>query len=161
MIKFFVGIGVVIFTTYFGRFLAKKYRIKKQFFFEMDRFNNCLLEELAYTKRPFEEFYQRNAFQGEFGMLIQEVLQNRAQRKKTGISTANYSFLNKDELGFISEYFQAVGRGDSSAQKVYFHSAKNRLESLKIEGEKNDKKYTELYTKLGFLAGLAILIVLA
>ena len=51
-----------------------------------------------------------------------------------------------------------IGKGDSNSQKNYFTSVKETLSKLKKEAEENNKKYGDLYVKLGFLCGLLILI---
>ncbi len=158
--KIIVGIAVVVFTTYCGWFLSRKYRRRKKFFFDMQEFNLCFLEEIGYAKRPFEVFCARRHYTGEFGELIEDVLTRRAEKKTTKMPMDEYTFLSLDERAFVGEYFQTVGRADSQSQKGYFSGAKLKLDSLKTKGEDDSKKYTDLYTKLGFLAGLAIMIVL-
>ena len=158
--KIIVGIAVVVFTTYCGWFLSRKYRRRKQFFADMQEFNLSFLEEIGYAKRPFESFCARKHYAGEFGELIEDVLARRLEKKTTKIPMDEYSFLSADERVFVGEYFQTVGRADSQSQKGYFSSAKIKLDSLKSKGDDDSKKYTDLYTKLGFLAGLAMMIVL-
>jgi stage III sporulation protein AB len=118
------------------------------------------LEEIIYTKRPFEEFCQKRITTGEFSELLIEELTRRAKRRTMPIDLTEYSFLSQDEKQFFTEYFSAFGRGDSLSQKGYFTQAGNRLESLKLKAEEECKKYVELYTKMGFLCGLALLIIL-
>lgn len=159
MIKFAVGIAVVIFSTYCGRMFAKKYRVRKIFFTDMYAFNVRLLEEIAYAKRPLEDFCRRYATDGAFGGLLKELLEHRARRKTLDIDLGEYTFLFSDEKRFVQEYVAAIGRADSHSQKAYFSQAGNRLQSLKTKGEEECKSRMDLYTKLGFLAGLAVLII--
>ena len=158
--KIIVGIAVVVFTTYCGWFLSRRYRRRKQFFKDMQEFNLSFLEEVGYSKRPFELFCARRAYAGDFGCLLEDVVSRRLERKTTKPSMDEYAFLTTDERVFVEEYFQAAGRGDTQAQKGYFSNAKIKLDSLKTKGEEDGKKYTDLYTKLGFLAGLAMMIIL-
>lgn len=158
--KIVVGIAVVIFTTYCGWFLSRKYRRRKQFFSDMQEFNLSFLEEVGYSKRPFELFCTRKPYDSDFGTLLEEILSQRIEHKTTKATMDDYAFLSPDERAFVGEYFQAAGRSDSQSQKGYFSNAKIKLESLKTKGEYDGKKYTDLYTKLGFLAGLAIMIIL-
>ena len=160
MIRFLLGIFIVLFTTFCGNLLARKYKRRKTFFQEAATFNEGFLEELVYTKRPFEEFCQKRHFVGEFSQLLSEELTRRARKRTTPLDLTEYTFLDRDERGFFSEYFSAFGRGDSLSQKGYFTQAGNRLQALKTKAEDDNKKYVELYTKMGFLCGLAILSVL-
>lgn len=158
--KIIIGIAVVVFTTYCGWFLSRRYRRRKQFFKDMQEFNLSFLEEVGYSKRPFELFCARRTYAGDFGCLLEDVVSRRLERKTTKPSMDEYAFLTADERVFVEEYFQAAGRGDTQAQKGYFSNAKIKLDSLKTKGEEDGKKYTDLYTKLGFLAGLAMMIIL-
>ncbi len=159
MIKFAVGIAVVIFSTYCGRMFAMKYKLRKIFFADMYAFNVRLLEEISYAKRPLEDFCRRYMTNRLFGMLLKDLLEHRARRKSLDIDLGEYTFLLGDEKQFVQEYVAAIGRADSQSQKAYFLQAGNRLQSLKTKGEEECKSRTDLYTKLGFLAGLAVLII--
>lgn len=160
MIKFLVGISVVVFTTYCGRFFAKKYRLRKNFFQQAASFNVFFLEEISYSKRSFEELCARFRFSGEFQEVINLEISRRAQRKSSPIELDEFTFLSTDERAFFREYFLAIGRGDTQSQKGYFSNAANSLESFKNQAVSDCNKYMDLYTKLGFLLGLALLIFL-
>ena len=160
MIKFTVGILLVVFTTYCGRCFAKKYRLRKAFFEQADSFNIAFLEELNYTKRPFEEFSLKGGYSGDFKSLIYDEMKRREMRKTSMLTLEEYSFLTSDERRFFSEYFAAIGKGDSLSQKAYYSRAENSIKSLKIQAVEECKKHLDLYTKMGFILGLAILIIL-
>ena len=159
MIQFAVGIAVVIFSTYCGRAMAKRYKLRKGFFLEMYEFNTQFLTELGYAKRPLQELVLSYPSKGEFGELLKEVLRRRFERKKLPVDLTAYTYLTDDEKRFVLEYFQSLGKGDANSQKIYFSHVENSLQALKIKAEDECTKKTELYTKLGFLAGLAILII--
>ena len=160
MLRFVVGLAVVAFTTICGNFLSGKYKKRKRLFQEASSFNEGFLEEIIYTKRPFEEFCQKRITTGDFSALLIEELTRREKRRTTPLDLSEYTFLLPDEKRFFAEYFSAFGRGDSLSQKGYFSQARNHLQALKQKAEEECKKYVELYTKMGFLCGLAILIIL-
>lgn len=160
MLRFIVGIAVVMFLTFCGKLLARKYRERKYFFTEMFAFNVRFLEEVGYTKRPLEEFALPYKGQGPFSELLQRIVSARKVHRTTELNLSEYSFLSADEKRFVLEYFSAVGRGDAASQKSCFSQYGNTLLSLKSKGEEDCKKYEDLYTKLGFLLGLAVLIIL-
>ena len=159
MVQFAVGLAVVIFSTYCGRAMAKRYKLRKCFFSEMWEFNTQFLTELGYGKRPLQELILSYPTKGEFVWLLSEVLRGRFERKKMPADLSTYAYLTDDEKRFILEYFQVLGKGDAHSQKLYFSQAGNSLQSLKIKAADEYGKKAELYTKLGFLAGLAILII--
>ena len=160
MVRFLVGVLLVVFSTFCGNLLSVRYKRRKVFFQQAAAFNEGFLEEIVYTKRPFEEFCQKRRFTGEFAQLLSDELARRARKRTTPLDLSECTYLDRDERTFFSEYFSAFGRGDSLSQKGYFTQAGNRLQALKIKAEDESKKYVELYTKMGFLCGLAILIIL-
>lgn len=165
MIKFVLGVCIVAFTSFCGYVLSKKYRQRKSFYLQFYQFNERFLSEIAYYRRPIKEFIAKYAYQGEFSELLEEYVQtlgvenrNPSERDFVGLST--FSFLSKDETDFVNDYFLMVGKGDSSSQKAYFGSVKNALSEKKDAVQTESKRYGDLYIKLGFLLGLAILVVI-
>ena len=160
MVKFIVGIVVVIFTTYCGRYFARKYTLRKKFFEQAYSFNNDFLEELNYSKRPLGEFLAKRQYHGEFEEVLMEEIKRRNLRKMLPLSLEEYLFLTMDERRFFGDYFLHLGRGDTNAQKSYYLRAENSINSFKTKAVEECKRYIDLYTKMGFLLGLAILIIL-
>ena len=140
--------------------MAKKYRTRKQFFQQAASFNARFLEELAYARRTFEEFCAKTQLYGEFHEMIQMENLRRNERKTTQDDFSQYGFLSADEKTFFKDYFSAIGRGDSQSQKAYFSRAGNCLEAWKNQAIEECSKRFDMYTKLGFLSGLAALIFL-
>ena len=165
MLKIFLGIVIVCITTLCGRLLAGKYRKRKDFFVQMTEFNNRFLTEVSYYKRPLLEFFEGFSYHGEFQELVEEVI---SQRKGSGvlkgasarIDFSGFYFLSSDEKALVGDYFLTIGKGDSGSQKNYFSGMKESLNSIKKRCEEENKKYGELYIKLGFLCGLAILVLI-
>ncbi len=162
MVKFLLGIAIVAFTSFCGRLLAKKYRQRKLFFKQMQEFNERFLSEISYYRRPVREFISSYAYKGEFQQLLRDYF--FAIDEKLGVLSlaeeTQYSFLKEEEKRTVENYFLMLGKGDSSSQKGYFTSLKGRLSVLQEETEKEEKKYGDLYVKLGFLCGLLILILI-
>ena len=162
MTKFFLGIAIVAFTTFCGAVLAKKYRQRKLFFKQLKEFNERFLNEISYYRRPLGVFSQKYSYTGEF----KEVLYGFLSIMDKSIITSDtlhlsvYTFLQKDDLIFIEDYFKMLGKGDSASQKTYFNSIKEPLTKLQTESEATCKKYGDLYIKIGFLCGLLILILI-
>lgn len=163
MIKFMLGIAVVAFTTYCGRFLAKKYRQRRQFFRQLNEFNQRFLAEISYYKRPIKQFILAYTYQTEFNDLLQSVL--LSLEETGGVENVfhpkdSYSFLKKEEKNALENYFSMLGKGDSDSQKGYFSTMKERVDSWDSLAEKECKRYGDLYVKLGFLFGLLVLILI-
>ena len=163
MLKFLLGIAVIAFTTFCGYLLAKKYRIRKQFFTQLQEFNERFLSEIAYYKRPLREFIAGYAYQGEFDVALQEFvmgLENGSFHERTLSELPTYAFLTQEEQRFVSDYFLMLGRGDTISQKGYFSSVKEPLAKFQTKATEASKKYGDLYVKIGFLCGLLLLILM-
>lgn len=126
-------------------------------------FNERFLSELTYFRRPIQEFVSSYAYRGEFLQLLYDYFH---LNKKKNISLQEilkketYSFLKPDDKAIVFNYFSMIGKADSVAQKNYFTSMKETLKLAEAEAIKNNKKYGELYVKLGFLIGLLIVILI-
>jgi stage III sporulation protein AB len=161
MIKFIVGIAIVIFCSCCGYKLAGKYRRKKEFYRQLSTFNERFLDELSYHRRPIIEFINAHSYKGEFQVLIYTFLDYLMDKEKEAFLTdGQYPFLKAEEKGEIKEYFLMLGRGSVDTQKNYFSSAKTRLENMRTEAENTCNRYVDLYVKIGFLCGLFILILI-
>ncbi|MBQ5927253.1 MAG: hypothetical protein IIX01_04960, partial [Clostridia bacterium] len=84
----------------------------------------------------------------------------KSGEEQNGNFLEEYLFLSQDEKRFVSDYLSMLGRGDSASQKAYFQSQKNFLNQYKTKSVEECKKYGDLYVKLGFLLGLAILVLI-
>ena len=162
MIKFFLGVAIVAFTTFCAYVLAKKYRKRMLFFQEFYTFNERFLSEIAYYRRPIKEFIGLYAYQGEFADFLADVFAEREGNTQIGavLLEGDYDFLKEEDRKTVEDYFLMLGKGDSASQKGYFSSIKERLFALRNEAEKDAKRYGDLYIKIGFLCGLLILILI-
>ncbi len=162
MIKFLLGVGIVCLSTCFGYLLASSYRNRKQFYKQLRDFNERFLNEIAYYKRPLGEFIAKYNYYGYFYELLrlfQKHLSTQAQQGHS-LNLQEFSFLKKEETGFIQDYFQMLGKGDTSSQKAYFFAMKEEIQKRCTAAENEYKKYGDLYIKLGFLCGLFLLILI-
>ena len=160
MIKFIIGIAVVVFSTYIGRLFSRRYKRRKDFFQAFDSFNHRFLSELGYSKRPIGELCASIETKGEFFELVNTVIRQRTAHRGTPADLTQFHYLSQEEREFTREYFSIFGKGDTASQKGYFTQAGNSISSLKTKAEDEYKKYSDLYTKLGFLCGLAIMVIL-
>ncbi len=165
MIKFFLGILIVLFTSFCGYIVARKYRQRKFFFQQFYLFNERFINEISYYRRPLEEFVSLYSYKGEFQVFLREYFNSIREldgnlKIRELLDFNEYSFLNQEERGVVTDYFLMLGKGDSLSQKTFFSSTKAVLEKLKNESEVQCKKYGDLYIKIGFLCGLLILILI-
>ncbi len=163
MIKFFLGVAIVAFTTFCGYLLSKKYRKRKLFFAQYATFNERFLTEITYYKRPILSWLQEYAYKGEFAFVLEEYvryIEEQIPLVGTLLENDAFAFLKKEEKNKIENYFQMLGKGDSISQKNYFSAEKEQLLHLKTSVEEQAKRYGDLYVKIGFLFGLLVLILI-
>lgn len=151
-IKLLLGGLVIAFCVLLGYFAAAKYRRRKSFFAQLYRFHERYLGELSYARRPLDAFLSEGDYRDEFAAAVEEVKSRRI--------SCDFSCLTAEERGFLQDYFSALGKGDSQAQKNYFAAQQGTVEEKKSESEREAKARTELYLKLGLLAGLAFVILI-
>ncbi len=163
MLKLLSGITVVAFTTLCGYLLAQKYRKRDAFFSQLKEFNERFLNEITYARRPMRQFIVEYEYRGEFRDFLQSFcadLEKEGGQEHYVAKETEYSFLKEEERRLIRDYFQMLGRGDSASQKNYFSSQKEVLLKMQTEAKSAVKQRGDLYVKLGFLAGLLILILI-
>lgn len=160
MIKFFLGVVIVCITTLVGYLFTAKYRKRKEFFVQLNEFNDRFIAEVSYYKRPLTEFIGSFVYRGEFQELLIEVLEMKKSAEIKRLELSRFPFLSQDERVLLEEYFLTMGKGDSLSQKNYFGGAKNELCDLRRKSEEECKRYGDLALKLGLLCGLAILVLI-
>ena len=163
VVKFFLGIAIVAFTSFCGRLLAKKYRQRMQFFCQLKEFNERFLSEISYCRRPLKEFIVAYSYEGEFEELLRDFcifLKEDGSLPRFSVDEGKYMFLKPEDKQVVEDYFSMLGRGDSSSQKGYFSSLKDMLSKMQIETQNNANRYVDLYVKIGFLCGLLVLILI-
>ena len=163
VLKILFGLSIIAVSTLGGYILSNKYRQRRRFLSQFREFNDQFINEISYYRRPIKEFLQNHTFDGEFQVLLQSYLVALDQDifREIGLAElSTYTFLHESEKGDVLDYFRMLGRGDSSSQKCYFLSMRERLVKYEAEAISQGKKYENLYTELGFLCGLFILILI-
>lgn len=154
MLKLLLCIAVVALCVAFSFLLTQKYRSRMQFYYNLNLFNERLINEVSYTRIPLPAFLEKYPFTGDFkGML---------EQKKGDFSSENYSFsyLTEDEKKNLADYFRMIGRSDAASQRTFLSAARQELSEKKKSTEETYKKYFSLYLKLGFLAGLILVVLI-
>ena len=162
MTKLLLGLAVIGFTTFIGYLCTRKYRKRKAFFTQFSDFNSRFLNEISYFKRPVVEFITKYSYNGEFDDLLQTYIKNinALILLEKRLQSDDFSFLNKDEKQLLIDYFSTLGKGNSATQTAYYNGIKEPINNIKLQTEKDNKRYGDLFIKLGFLCGLLILILI-
>ncbi len=152
-IKFLLAALIIAFCVFLGYLAAGKYRARKKYFVQLALFNERYLSELSFERKPLAEFIAAFPYTGDFEKSLKGLVESRNAQ-------VNFSYLSGDEKKLCGDYFSALGTGDSGAQKGYFSAQKSSIEEKKTQSEKECKARSELYLKLGLLAGLAFVILI-
>lgn len=135
--------------------LTRKYKQRKDFFYNLNLFNERLVNEVSYTKIPLPSFVEKYDFGGDFKKMLDE-------KKAKDFQFENYeiSYLSEDEKKFMADYFRMIGNSDAASQRTYLSAVRSEVEDKRKACEETYKKYFSLYLKLGFLAGLILVILI-
>lgn len=152
-LKFVLGALIIAFCTLLGYFAAGKYRSRRSFFSQLNAFNEKYLAELKFSRKPLSLFLKEFSFSGDMAATFEEFQKSRAIK-------VDYPYLTEAEKSFAAEYLSMLGKGDSHSQSGYFSAQAAGLSESKKKSENDAKSYTDLYVKLGLLAGLAFVILI-
>lgn len=151
-LKFLSAALVILFCILLGYLAAGKYRARKQFYGQFARFNERFLSELNYGRKPLSSFLEENTEHDDFGKAVKDF-------SGSG-NIVGLRYLKKEEQAEAENYFSMLGKGDARSQKEFFSAQSRTLEEKKQSSEQEAKMRSELYLKLGLIAGLAIVILI-
>ena len=134
--------------------LTRKYRKRKDFFYNLELFNDRLLNEVSYTRAPLPSLIEKYAFSGDFRRMLEEKKGNFQAEKY------DFAFLTEDEKKFLGDYFRMAGGSDAASQKTYLSAQSKEIGERRRASGEIYKKYFSLYLKLGVLAGLVLIILI-
>lgn len=152
-LKFLLGGLIIVFCMVLSYFASEKYRLRKNFYQQFERFHELYLTELQYRRKAIKDVIEEGAYTGEFAKVVCQVLQNKTVEIKC-------AFLSEEERSDGEYYFSVLGRGDVYSQTAFFSSKTQELAKKKSECEAIAKERTQLYLKLGLLSGLAFVILI-
>lgn len=152
-LKFLISALVIAFCIFLGYLASTKHRMRKKFFAQLAAFNERYLTELCYARKPLSDFLREYPYTGDFAKAVNAFAEQRVTEPKL-------SYLTKEEKKLCADYFGMLGKGDAVSQKSYYSAQKGELEQKKAASEKEAKSRSELYLKLGLLAGLAFVILI-
>ncbi len=144
---------IVAFCTAIGYLAAEKYRARRSYFSQLSDFVERYIAELGYAKKPLPAFLEECRFSGDF-----EKTMNRIARHEEAACREKY--LTEAEKKDCESLYSMLGRGDSRSQMEFFQSKRQLIAEKKTSSEKEAKARSDLYLKLGLLAGLAFVILI-
>lgn len=159
--------GILCFiSTYIGitgkLYYDKRYRFLKDFV----AFLQDLKDNMVYSKDNLisiaAKFVQQN--KGDICkalVLYKEILAKGENTEKNIKDIFDYKYLKKGERAFVNEFFLTLGTLDYDNQIAKVNLTMVQAEKLRDKAEKDSKTTGAVLSKLGLLAGIAIMLIMA
>lgn len=166
LIKYFILFLILILATMIGRFLSKKYVYRLEELEDIKNALNILKSKIKFTYEPIPEIF------GEISKTSGKNVSNLFEIAKNKMSdlTANEAWkeaveesqnnLKKEDKDVLKTLSKLLGQTDVEGQISQIEITENFLESKIQEAIEEKKKNEKLYTRLGTIMGLAIVIIL-
>lgn len=165
MLKLTIG-GILCFIcAYLGivgkQYYEKRYRYLKDFY----DFILLLIDGISYSKDRLAQICKRfvTSGKGEFCKNLKEyieLIENGGAEGEVSKIFA-YKCLRKSDRAVIGEFFCELGKYDYDTQLSKLEMYKSQLLKILQQSEKESKTTGQMLAKLGFVLGIAIMIILA
>jgi len=153
--NFFLGIICIFICTFIGYLLSSKYKDRHIFYEDFYNFNNLLKNEISYTKNTIVEIL--NNYKNNDNDFYKIIIKCICEKKEFSFPV---KYISDDEKIMFMEYVENIGMGDVDSQASFFDLSNNRIKDLLKSAKDEEKKYKNLYIKLGVLSGLVLFIIL-
>ena len=150
--KIFLGVILLIISTFVGYIKSSKFTFRRIFFDDFNTFNNKLKNEVAFKQGTIINLLQNENDNGDFMFGIKNVFIN-----KESLSLKS-NYLSDKEIKLYNDYISKIGTLDKVSQIEYLNSIEAEISSIKKQCIADEEKYKNLYIKLGFFVGLILLI---
>lgn len=166
LIKYFILFLILVSATMVGRFLSKKYVYRLEELEDIKNALNILKSKIKFTYEPIPEIF------GEISKTSGKNVSNLFEIAKNKMNdlTANEAWeeaveesqnnLKKEDKDVLKTLSKLLGQTDVEGQISQIEITENFLESKIQEAMEEKKKNEKLYTRLGTIMGLAIVIIL-
>ncbi len=166
LIKYFILFLILISSTLIGKFLSKKYVYRLEELEDIKNALNILKTKIKFTYEPipevFEEISQNvNKNVGNIFTLAKEEMKENSASKAWELAVEKTECnLKKEDKKIIKTLSKLLGQTDVEGQISQIEITEEFLEGQIKEAEEERKKNEKLYTRLGTVLGLAIVIIL-
>ena len=166
IIKFALGIAIIICSTRLGVLLSKKYKYRLD---ELDEFQNefkIIENKIKYTYQPLEEIFTDISEISTYE--IKNFFINVAKNIKAkgaeiawreGIDTSELS-IKKEDKEVLKEFGTLLGKTNKEGQLNQINFTNELLERQVEKARKEREKNEIMYQKLGLIFGVGLVIVL-
>ena len=149
--KFILIITLFLGCSYIGFGASKNYSRKVAFYNELILFCNVLISNIRFNKNKLKIIIED--YMGNVGIDIKNYLLGYLNGNIEDIH-----FISRYDNSKIKEFFTGLGSFDSDGEIGYIENYKLYFDSCYSKSVEENKKYGALYSKLGVVAGLVLLI---
>lgn len=166
MIKYTILFLILLGSSLIGKFLSKKYVHRLEELEEMQNALNIFKSKIKFTYEPIPEIFDEIAKNSKSNIAnIFEVAKEKIEQNSASIAweqaveetTTN---LKEEDKNIIKTLSKLLGQTDIEGQTSQIEITQNFLQTQIKEAEEEKQKNEKLYTRLGTIMGLAIVIVL-
>ena len=166
IIKYFILFLILLLSSMIGKILSKKYVHRLEELEEMRNCLNILKTKIKFTYEPIPEIFKEiskntnknigNIF-GNAREKMKDTTANIAWEKAIDESVTN---LKNDDKQILKTLSKLLGQTDTEGQISQIEITEKFLDTQIKEASEDKQKNEKLYTRLGTIMGLAIVIVL-
>lgn len=158
----FIYVLIICCTTYIGFGLAGYYIKRERLYSGLVKFCEKLKGDIGFLLLPIGDILKGAVEQ--FGQPLAEIIgvslgllrEGKPLGEKELYNRWGSKLLSNDEKLLICRFFSMLGRSDEKTQIENIESYCRRFLQAESESQNEKKRYSPMFRKLGFLAGLAI-----
>ena len=166
IIKYFILFLILLSSSMIGRFISKKYVYRLQELEEMRNALNILKSKIKFTYEPIPEIFEE--ISKNTSRNISNIFQTA--KKNMNTTTANLAWkesieqsesnLKKEDKQVLITLSKLLGQTDIEGQVSQIEITEKFLEGQLKDALEEKQKNEKLYTRLGTIIGLVIVIIL-
>lgn len=166
IIKYFILFLILVFSSMIGKFISKRYVYRLQELEEMKNTLNILKNKIKFTYEPIPDIFKEisNNSNKNIGQIFKKA---EEKMEKTTADVAweqaveeTNNNLKEEDKNVLKMLSKLLGQTDTDGQISQIEITENFLEGQIKAAMEAKQKNERLYTRLGTIVGLAIVIVL-
>ncbi|MDR3263527.1 MAG: stage III sporulation protein AB [Clostridiales bacterium] len=165
MLSLIAGAFLFIGCLYGGAGIKHYYKVRAEYFEEINNLCNMLIDEITHLKTPLIKIFENFTYmkKDEFSkhinafseLLRREVIAERASL----LAITDTVYLKKEERTIIADFLSLLGKSHSESQVINIKHYKNKFEEISLKAKEAYKVQGTLAYKLGILLGIALMII--
>lgn len=166
IVKYFILFLILVFSTLIGKFLSKKYVYRLEELDDIKNALNILKTKIKFTYEPIPEIFEEisnnvNKNVGRIFSLAKEEMRDKiaSEAWENAVEKVECN-LKREDKKVIKTLSKLLGQTDAEGQISQIEITEEFLEEQIKEAKEEKIKNEKLYTRLGTVVGLTIVIIL-